>query len=74
MSETSETFQPFIVACGQLATAARFAAQQLNELVLVVEQHREEWLCTGRGQWPDEFTLLNRYVRTDLEPPFIINT
>lgn len=49
------------------------AVRGLNELAEVVKQHREQWLCEGEGQWPDKFTLLNRYVRTDREPPFLFN-
>lgn len=45
----------------------------LKEMSRVIAEHREAWLCGGEGQWPDRFALLNRYVRTDLEPPFIFN-
>lgn len=45
----------------------------LNEMTQVINKHREQWLCEGEGQWPDKFALLNRYVRTDYEPPFIFN-
>lgn len=56
-----------------LTQATHNAIKGLNELACVVEQHREQWLCEGEGQWPDKFSLLNRYVRADLEPPFLFN-
>lgn len=63
----------FTVACNSLAASTRFAVAQLKCLADVINEHREQWLCEGEGQWPDKFVLLNRYVRTDYEPPFIIN-
>lgn len=53
--------------------AIRCLTNALDEITKVIEEHRERWLCEGEGQWPDKFTILNRYVRTDYEPPFIFN-
>lgn len=25
------------------------------------------------GEWPDKFVLLNRYLRTGVKPPFLLN-
>lgn len=55
------------------ADIVRMTTDALNEMAQIVAEHREQWLCEGEGQWPDKFTLLNRYVRTDYEPPFIFN-
>jgi hypothetical protein len=63
----------FSEAVRQMACSAQRAVQGFSALADVITLHREQWLCEGEGQWPDKFTLLNRYVRTDLEPPFIIN-
>lgn len=60
-------------ALRQMAQSAERAARGFKMLGNVITEHREQWLCEGEGQWPDKFILLNRYVRTDLEPPFIIN-
>lgn len=32
-----------------------------------------DWWATLEGKWPDRFVLLNRYLRTGQEPPFIFN-
>lgn len=53
--------------------AIRCLTNALGEMTKVIEEHREQWLCEGEGEWPDKFALLNRYVRTDHEPPFILN-
>lgn len=57
----------------RLAQVTGEAVQAFSQLAEIINQHREQWLCEGEGQWPDKFSLLNRYVRTDLEPPFIFN-
>lgn len=70
---TENSFNGLADAMRSLGEAAERAAKGFSVLLNVITEHREELLCTGPGQWPDKYTLLNRYVRTDLEPPFIIN-
>ncbi len=55
------------------ADAIKSVTESLREIAEVIAGHREQWLCEGEGQWPDKFALLNRYVRTDHEPPYIFN-
>lgn len=70
------TIQPLINISGALrrmSLSTEATTRVLHTLAHVVAVNREHWLCEGEGQWPDKFILLNRYVRTDLEPPFIFN-
>lgn len=48
------------------------AIKGLNALASVFED-RDKWYAIYPGRWPDKFTLLNRFVRTGLRPPFILN-
>lgn len=53
-------FQLFTTA----VQTATLALQKFNEQLRV-------WLLLERGgEWPDKFTLLNRYVRTGIEPEY----
>lgn len=69
----AKTTEGLNAALRSLADAGRMASKSLDDLAVIVNRHREQWLCTSPGQWPDVYALLNRYVRTNLEPPFIIN-
>lgn len=57
----------------QFEASARRARKSLSDLWNVIDKNREFRLVSGPGQWPDKFSLLNRYVRTGLEPPYILN-
>lgn len=48
------------------------AIKGLNALAAVFED-RDKWYAVCEGQWPDKFTVLNRFMRTGLRPPFIFN-
>lgn len=45
---------------------------QVEQLNRIWEERAHVWAVT-EGQWPDRFTLLNRYVRTGQEPPYLFN-
>lgn len=70
---TTQDMIGFSEAMRRMAASAEWAARGFRVLADIVAAHREQWLCEGEGQWPDKFSLLNRYVRTGLEPPFIVN-
>lgn len=57
----------------RLSSAVASAVTAFQRMADFINKHREQWLCEGEGQWPDKFSLLNRYVRTDCEPPFIFS-
>lgn len=61
------------IAYAQFGQACARAAIALNVFGSFIHSKREEWITIYPGQWPDKFTLLNRYVRTGLQPPFIFN-
>lgn len=48
------------------------ATKALAKLVAVFED-RDKFYAICEGQWPDKFTLLNRFMRTGLRPPYIFN-
>lgn len=48
------------------------AIKGLNSLAAIFED-RDKWYAVHEGQWPDKFALLNRFIRTGLRPPFILN-
>lgn len=73
MFALEESFLDTAGAFSRLGFASRRTALQFKRYGAFVQAHREEWLTTLPGQWPDKFTLLNRYVRSDLEPPYIFN-
>jgi hypothetical protein len=56
----------------QFQLATREVIRQLDRLAKVFED-RDKFHASYEGQWPDKFVLLNRFVRTGLRPPFIIN-
>lgn len=60
-------------ALRNMAGHTKQTVKEFSKLSEIIRERREQWLCEGEGQWPDKFTLLNRYVRTDYEPPFILN-
>ena len=62
------------VALESLARASRFATTQIKALdgVLRSFDTEENW-ATLPGEWPDNFTLLNRYLRTGVRPEFLFN-
>lgn len=57
---------------GQFVSAANQVIQSLNEMAKIFED-RDKWHATTEGEWPDKFTLLNRFVRTGVRPPYIFN-
>lgn len=69
----AESFNQVSAGLLQFGQACEAVTAALRAFGVVIESHREEWTITLQGQWPDEFTLLNRYVRTGLRPPFIFN-
>jgi hypothetical protein len=69
MTTTAETR----VACGNLKQAVESATESLQGLARFINAHEEQWRVELTGQWPDEFALLNRYVRTEVKAPFIFN-
>lgn len=60
-----------------LAEASRQAASSIAEAMIALQgAHTIEaspYWATERGEWPDKFTLLNRYLRTGVKPPFLFN-
>lgn len=50
----------------------REVTASLAKLAKVFED-RDKWFTVYEGQWPDKFVVLNRFVRTGLRPPFILN-
>lgn len=64
-----------VITCNmeRLAAQVRRTTEQIKELSVVIERNCEHWHCTLSGDWPDKFTLLNRYVRTGVEPEYIFN-
>jgi hypothetical protein len=70
------------VSLPNLASAATRAGESLNALTLSM-QRLAETFCTlaasdllrviTPGAWPDQFTLLNRYLRTGVKPEYLFN-
>lgn len=69
---TTESSIKFQIACLNLSLATVQATKALSELAQVFED-RDSWHAVCEGEWPDKFTLLNRFVRTGVRPPFILN-
>lgn len=57
----------------QFTAQVQQVTASLEGLAAVIERNRERWYCTSPGDWPDKFALLNRYVRTGIEPTYIFN-
>ena len=53
-----------------LAFVMLVAAKLVTVTIPVVFKAATDWL-TQPGEWPDKFTLLNRYLRTGVKPPFL---
>jgi len=60
------------VAMDGFNESVRKVITALRSLAWLYED-RDKWYAITEGQWPDKFTLLNRYVRIGLRPPFIFN-
>lgn len=59
--------------CARFNQQVRDTIKVLGEIGEQMRQHEEQWRCELPGQWPDRFTLLNRYVRTGIQAPYIFN-
>lgn len=57
-------------SCGlrSVTASCEYATVQLKQLGQVIDSLRPVWLVENGGDWPDAFTLLNRYLRTGIEP------
>lgn len=62
----------FQISTLQFRVACLKAIKQLNALTAVF-QDRDKFYAIHPGQWPDKFAVLNRFMRTGLRPPFILN-
>lgn len=69
---TEQVAIQFQITTLQLRLSVLKVIDSLNQLTKVFED-RDKWYAINEGQWPDRFTLLNRFVRTGLRPPFIFN-
>jgi hypothetical protein len=51
-------------ACGiqSLSVSTEQAGRVMERLAATIRNNREQGLTTGPGEWPDKFTLLNRYA------------
>lgn len=58
MSAAPSDIMRYTAAFHSLAAATLRATAELKELADVIAEHREQWLCEGKGQWPDKFVLL----------------
>lgn len=63
----------FQISTLQLRLAIIGVNRALKSLATVFED-RDKFYAACPGQWPDEFTVLNRFMRTGLRPPYIINS
>lgn len=69
---TTESSIRFHIACLNLRLAVHRSTEALGKLAKVFED-RDSWHAVCEGKWPDKYTLLNRFLRTGIRPPFIIN-
>lgn len=53
-----------------LSTATMRATESIKMLGGIVQYLRPQWLLTMSGEWPDRFVILNRYLRTGVEPEY----
>lgn len=64
--ETAIFVQNCSAALNRLSLSAKQAIAAFEQL----SAPRVLWLPRIGGEWPDRFTLLNRYLRTDHEPEY----
>lgn len=62
----------FQISTLEFRLACLKAIKGFNALAAVFKD-RDKWYAIYPGQWPDKFTLLNRFMRTGLRPPFTLN-
>lgn len=62
----------FQISTLQFKLACLGVVDELAKLTVIFED-RDKWYAINEGQWPDKFTLLNRFLRIGLRPPFIFN-
>lgn len=67
---TTQTLLSLKCTTDDLVTACKYAQEKLMELAEVLKKLREKWLPTAGGEWADKFVLLNRYLRTGVEPAY----
>jgi hypothetical protein len=53
-----------------LSLSTEAAAYELTLVGRAMDEMRPVWLVEQSGNWPDDFVLLNRYLRTGVEPDY----
>lgn len=62
-------FEAMAASIRAVGLSAERAAQSLRN----AQVSSDPLWCVNSGEWPDEFVLLNRYLRTGVKAPFIFN-
>lgn len=62
----------FQISTLQFRLATLAACKALAQFGKVFED-KDKFYAIYPGQWPDEFVVLNRFMRTGLRPPYILN-
>lgn len=69
MTTLSEGLRGAAIAIEGLGRSAERVANATRHFNEILETKWAEW----PGEWPDEFVLLNRYLRTGVKPPYLVN-
>lgn len=71
--EVTTAYLDIVDAFDNLGLSTKQTVRRLEYFHQVLQDMADNLHAQSEGQWPDKFTLLNRYVRTGLRPPFIFN-
>lgn len=73
MAEGTLQFNLSCVGAAESMRQLNKAARQITKVFRDLTDHLNPLWAALPGEWPDNFILLNRYLRTGVKPPFLFN-